>query len=465
MKDLRKAFFKRAKVEHPDHDKTPGAKARFQNVSHKTVLTSATSTFTDWASVKLQDTFENLCDESKRKEHDQQRLAREKAAAAAADRIMATQPSVADSLRAKWKAEEEALRKAEDMRTREARKTAQGAHQYEKPPKANGPKADPHSPKESRTGNPKETLRKEQQRQRKPEETEEDRLRKQKIADDLLAKKKAADEKKRREDAAAEQTRQKNRLQERVIVIRNLPPGTRLSDVFEPLVDLAPGPVFDARFWSARIVAIEFCTDIAARRVLALARKGRLFIKDSSVTVVQLIRSTNKMPAVGSASRVVNVNMNRVLAMGLTRKDVIYFLMQNGLQGERVVSRVGRRDTSIRLASWADAEKAITLLAQFLPGLEISYGHDPCGAKKGLLLTNVNCLLQSFGLAATERERVKLEQFVFTAFVTFSVCMVLFLAYNYFVERWWKSASVDTEDDSKLPATTGSVLNVDRDHV
>lgn len=35
VKDLRKAFFKRAKVEHPDHDKTPGAKARFQNASNK----------------------------------------------------------------------------------------------------------------------------------------------------------------------------------------------------------------------------------------------------------------------------------------------------------------------------------------------------------------------------------------------------------------------------------------------
>lgn len=34
VKDLRKAFYKRAKVEHPDHDKTPGAKARFQNASN-----------------------------------------------------------------------------------------------------------------------------------------------------------------------------------------------------------------------------------------------------------------------------------------------------------------------------------------------------------------------------------------------------------------------------------------------
>lgn len=35
VKDLRKAYYKRAKVEHPDHDKAPGAKDRFQNVSKK----------------------------------------------------------------------------------------------------------------------------------------------------------------------------------------------------------------------------------------------------------------------------------------------------------------------------------------------------------------------------------------------------------------------------------------------
>lgn len=35
VKDLRKAFYKRAKVEHPDHDRTPGAKERFHNASNK----------------------------------------------------------------------------------------------------------------------------------------------------------------------------------------------------------------------------------------------------------------------------------------------------------------------------------------------------------------------------------------------------------------------------------------------
>lgn len=258
-------------------------------------------------------------------------MARQKAAAAAVDRIMATQPSVADSLRAKWKAEEEVLRKAEEMRTREARKTAQRAHQYEKPLEKNGPKAASHSPKGSKTEEPKETPQKEQQRQTKPEETEEDRMRKRKIADDLLAKRIAAAEKKRKEDAAAE----------RVIVIRSLPPGTKLADVFEPLVDLAPGPVFDATFWSARIAAIEFCTDSAARRVLALARDGRLFIKGSGLTTVQLIRSANKIPAMGSASRVVKVDEKGVLKMGLTRRDILYFLIGSASRTDRFEARRG----------------------------------------------------------------------------------------------------------------------------
>ncbi|KAG6357659.1 hypothetical protein INS49_013538 [Diaporthe citri] len=283
-KDLRKAFYKRAKVEHPDHDKTPGAKERFHNAK----------------------TFEKLCDESKRKKYDRQRLARKKAAAA---QLMASQSSVADSLRAKWKAEDEAVRKAEAMRTREARKTAQGGQQRAKSSKKSGTGADSQKPQGSKPENSKETPRKEQQQHAKPEETEEDRLRKQKIADDLLAKTKAAaEEKKRREDAAAEKTRQNNRLQERVIMIRGLPAGTELVDLFEPLVDLRPGPVFDAKFWSARIAAIEFCTDAAARRVLALAKQHRLYINGIQITTVQLMRSTNKIPAIGSESHVVVLN-------------------------------------------------------------------------------------------------------------------------------------------------------------
>ena len=70
-------------------------------------------------------TSESVCDESKRKELDRERLARRNAAAAEGARMMATQPSVADSLRAKWKAEDERVWKDEDMRTRQARKTAQ----------------------------------------------------------------------------------------------------------------------------------------------------------------------------------------------------------------------------------------------------------------------------------------------------------------------------------------------------
>lgn len=256
VKDLRKAFLKRAKVEHPDHNKTPGAKARFQNVSHDPLspaqlpllLTGYQSSCKTLSKICVMDqSGKNMINRG---------WPGKKAAAAAPDRIMATQPSVADSLRSKWKAEEEALRKAEDMRTREARKTAQGAPHYEKTPKTKVPKADSHSPKESRTESPKETLRKKQQRQTKPEETEEDRVRKQKTADDLFAKKKAAADKKRNEDTAAEQTRQNNRLQERVIVIRNLPPGTKLVDLLEPLVDLAPGPVFEARLWASSIATI-----------------------------------------------------------------------------------------------------------------------------------------------------------------------------------------------------------------
>lgn len=108
------------------------------------------------------------------------------------------------------------------------------------------------------------------------------------MAEDALAKKKAAAEKKKiSEDAASEKARETDRLQQRIIIIRGLLPDTKLVDVFEPLVELAPGPVFRAKLWSNRIAEIEFCTDTAARMVLTLAKKRRLFIKGERVTNVE----------------------------------------------------------------------------------------------------------------------------------------------------------------------------------
>ncbi|KAI7786148.1 hypothetical protein LA080_004532 [Diaporthe eres] len=354
---------------------------------------------------KLQETFEKLCDESERKEHDQQRLARQKSAAA---QMMTSQPSVADILRAKWKAEDEAVRKAEDMRTREARKTAQEDHQSAKPSKKYGTGADSQKPQGSKPEDSKDVPRKEHQQHAKPEETEEDRLRKRKIADDLLAKTKAAaEEKKRRKDAAAEKTRQNNMSQERVIIVGGLPAGTELVDLFEPLIDLAPGPVFDAKLWSARVAAIEFCTDAAARRVLALAQQQRLYIKGTRITTVQLTRSTNKIPAVGSGSRVVMLVGVSGLEPYVKNEKVGNFLTRHGLRVERTGNPLLTPPGSsiIRLASWADADKASRLLAKHLPNLEIKYGPDPCGNRKSFLHVSLGYLLRSLGFSNTERNR------------------------------------------------------------
>lgn len=379
---------------------------------------------------------------------------------------MASQPSVADSLRAKWKAEDEAARKAEDMRTREARKMAQEGHQHAKPSKKYGTGADSQKPQGPKPENSKDAPRKEQQQHAKPEETEEDRLRKQKIADDLLAKKKAAaEEKKSREDAAAEKTRQNIMSQERVIMIRGLPAGTELVDLFEPLVDLAPGPVFDAKLWSARIAAVEFCTDAAARRVLALAQQQRLYIKGRRITTVQLTRSTNKIPAVGSRSRVVILVGVSGLEPYVNNEKVGNFLTRHGLRVERTRNPLWMPGSSIiRLASWADADKASRLLAKHLPNLEIKYGPDPCGNRKSFLHVNLGYLLRSLGFSDTERNREETVEIVSAVSVTCLICLVLYLAYKN-IPRWWKTTWRGTEDESRLPTTTGRILNMGSDDV
>lgn len=351
---------------------------------------------------------------------------------------MDSQPSVADSLRAKWKAEEEARRKTEDMRTRDARKTAQGGRERAKPETKSGSEADSHSSKGVGAEKAKKTTQQDQQRQKKPEETEEDRLRKQKIAEELLAKKQAAAEnKKREEDAAAKKARERNRPQERIIVIRGLPPGTELVDLFEPLVDLTPGPVFDAKFWSNRIAAIEFCTDTAARKVLAMAQQRRLFIKGRPITTVEIIRSMNEIPTIGSVSRVVTLRRTKNLVVCVKDEKVDDFLMRHGLQVERTVWRVDRPDDhSIRLASWADAEKARRLLTKHLPDLENIYGPDPCGTRDNFLHRLAGYLLRSSGHADTERTRQSAVERAFVVIVGSGILMAVLKALSYVPSIW-----------------------------
>lgn len=319
--------------------------------------------------------------------------------------MMASQPSVADSLRAKWKAEEEALRKADDKRTREARKTAQEGHQRTKPSSnIHEPGADSQKPQGSKPEKPKGPPPKEQQQQTKAEETEEDRLKKQKIADDRLARKKAAaQDKQRREDVATE-TRQNNLLQERVIVIRNLPAGTELVDLFRPLVHFAPGPVFCAKLWSRGTAEIEFCTADAARMVLDMARMHRLFIKGVSVTNVSLSRSLNRLPVTGTKSRV--LRLATTLGAGSYRdlRRLEDFLKSHGLQVEQTVKDGSEASNSmtVRFASWAEAERARLLLAKHLRGVNVTYGPDPCEPWSDPLYKTAGDELRPNGSASSE---------------------------------------------------------------
>lgn len=322
--------------------------------------------------------------------------------------MMASQPSVADSLQAKWKAEEEALRKTEDMRTREARKTAQGEQQRTKPSsKPHEPKADSRKPEGSKPENSKEAPRKKQKQQTKAEKTEEDRLKKQKIADDRLAKKKAAaQEKKRREDVAAE-TRQNSLLQERVVVIRDLPPETEVVDLFKPLLELTPGPVFCARLRSRGTAEIEFCTATAARKVLTLAGMHRLFIKGVRVTNVSLSRSMNRLPVTGTRSRV--LRLERIFGAGVCSQhdNPEGFLKSHGFQVERTVKDGTGASNSItvRFSSWAEAERARRLLDRHLRGFNVSYGPDPCGSESDSLYRTAGDKPRSNGSANSKRKR------------------------------------------------------------
>lgn len=356
-------------------------------------------------------------------------------------------------MRAKWKAEQDAqdaqrAAEARDARTREAGKAAQGQDQRARPANPTGPKAGSRGPKGSEAEKPKQTPRKEKQRQEEPKETEEDRLRRQKAAEELAARRKAAaDEEKRRNDEA-KKAREISRLQERIVLIQGLHPLTKLVDVFEPLVELAPGPVFDARLRSDRVVSVEFCTDAAARKVVGLAQQGELYIKGTKVTAVRLVRSTNKIPVVGSVSRVLLLGGVGTSIVRIDGEDIDDFLERHGLQVERAFCFLGMTKVRIRLASWADAEKAKQLLERHLPKAEISYGPDPCGTRK----TIMHRLLTSFGFTDKERERQNVIEFFWFMFITGVIIEALVLVYKY-VPTEWKQRLGLTEDESEPPVS------------
>ncbi|KAG8162858.1 hypothetical protein KVR01_007336 [Diaporthe batatas] len=389
-KELKKAYYKRAKVEHSDIDKTPGAKARFQN---------------------LRDTYENLCDPSKRKTHDQERLDRHKAAAAETARMMASRPSVADALKAKWEAEEEYLRKLEEFRKRETRKDTQPASPQTSPHRqqkqdANKPRESPQKPQDTKTQRSKEAAPKGRQRQAEPERTEESRRREQKMAEEELAKRKAVAKQKRlKEDAARKKAEENERLQERILVIRSLPPGTKLEDVFDPLIKLAPGPVFRATLWSNNMVEIEFCTEAAARVIFYLAKKDQLYIRDRSVINFELTRSKNELPVISNKSRVLVLRKKGFEGITLKNESLRSFFTRFNLQVERIVEHppAAWSSVTVRLASWADAERAMRLLAKSQPHVNVQYGPDPCGMKDNMARSKVKLS----GSEDTEQEETK----------------------------------------------------------
>lgn len=233
------------------------------------------------------------------------------------------------------------------------------------------------------------------------------------------------------------------------MLIQCLPPSTELVDVLEPLVDFAPGPVFDLKLRSARIASVEFCTGAAARKVLGLAQQGGLYVKGTKVTA-RLARSANKIPVVGSVSRVVVIG--GLVSSDIEGEDVGDFLERQGLQVERFVSLLGMADPSVRLASWADAEKATQSLERHLPKAKISYGPDPCGTRQTVLHRNLGYLLTSFGFTNTERKREKTIEFVWFLSICFVIIKVLLLVYKY-VPTEWKQGLGLTEDESEPPVS------------
>lgn len=204
------------------------------------------------------------------------------------------------------------------------------------------------------------------------------------MAEEELARRKAAaKQKKMQKDAKKKKAEERNRLQERVIIIRGLPPRTRLADVFDPLVELAPGDVFRSKLWENNMAEIEFCTDEAARGVLALATKGRLSIKGKHFYNPELARSQNELPVMGLKSRVLGLRQMSAGHMRVNNESLPTFLKRFNLEVERIVKHTPAAwAVTVHFASWTDAERAMRLLAKYQPRIHVYYRPDPCGIKE-----------------------------------------------------------------------------------
>lgn len=240
-------------------------------------------------------------------------------------------------------------------------------------------------------------------------------MRNKKVAEDARAKKKAvAEAQKMKADAATEKIAENNRLQERVIIIRGLLPETKLADVFDPFVELAPGPIFRAKLWPNNVAEIEFCTDTAARTVLALAKEHQLFIQGECVANVKLSRSKNALPALGHRSRVLGLYKTGTADITVKKDNLAVFLTRFGLQVERVLKHrlFVLTFTTVRFASWTDAERAMRLLAKHLPDVIVTYGSDLCGMKPslGVPYKIAGRILGFLGLENSEQEKVNMVE-------------------------------------------------------
>lgn len=236
-----------------------------------------------------------------------------------------------------------------------------------------------------------------------------------------------------------------NRLQERVIIIRGLPPRTKLADVFDPLVELAPGPVFRAKLWPNNMAEIEFCTDAAARTVFTLAKKNRLYIKGNCVINFELARSNNELPVTDYKSRVLGLRKMGHRAITVRNETLSAFLKRFSLEVERLEEHPLPLPDSVTVnfASWTDAERAMRLLGKYIPDVSVNYRPDPCEAKDNYADSMTSETAKSLGseskrqkmTGTTDAGRNTVAGFVFAVLVLFAVLTILLLLEQEFKAR------------------------------
>ncbi|KUI72812.1 hypothetical protein VM1G_08661 [Cytospora mali] len=191
---------------------------------------------------------------------------------------------------------------------------------------------------------------------------------------------------KKREAAAfkaAAEARMKLRTA-RLVILRGMPRAAELSDLFDFLTVLKPGPVLDARLEDGAAMVEFYTAEAADRFFLFVTEVGLCYIRGRHITVAAKYPGRQTLPAEDKfTSRILGIQvgltaMKQHESMSPIRWIMRVFKKQRFVPDfARLYSSSNQMKMQIHFASLTDARRAEELLARSCQDVKVEYVADP----------------------------------------------------------------------------------------